>query len=936
MDIHTIIESQVYEALQSSKAGLDENEARRRLEKYGPNQISELPKTPLLFRFLANFYHFFAILLWIGGALSFVARIPELGWAIIAVIFINAIFSFWQEYKAEKATEALKRLLPSYAKVLRGGEYKQVLAQELVPGDLMILEEGDSISADARLIQEFEMKTNNSTLTGESAPRRKTAEPVLEEGLSFVEIPNLVFTGTSVASGSGRAVIFATGMDTQFGKIAYLTQTVQEDPSPLQREMAKVTKLVAVLAIGMGVLFFFLGTRFAKLGVLESFIFAIGIIVANVPEGLLPTVTLSLAMGVQRMAKRNALIKKLSSVETLGSTTVICTDKTGTLTQNEMTVREIWADGQRIVVSGVGYKPEGKFYLEKRELQREKMRQMLEILFQAASFCNSARLVAPSASEEAWRVLGDPTEAALLVAAEKGGFDLREHLAKSPRLYLLPFDSFRKRMSSVHEEAGGQRVAYVKGAPLEILNLCEDIRIGGKTTELTDDLRGKIKGQNDVFARSGLRVLGLSYRRLPPDLDPKEYAPENVERGMTFLGLMAMMDPPRPEVEEAVKRCGTAGVRIVMITGDYGLTAESVARRIGIVKGSAARIVTGADLDQMGDDKLSEELSHQETIFARVSPEHKMRIVSVLKGQGETVAVTGDGVNDAPALKRADIGVAMGIAGTDVAKEAAEMVLTDDNFASIVNAIEEGRAVFDNIRRFVTYIFASNIPEIVPFILMVLFQVPLPLTILQILAIDLGTDMVPALALGTELPEPGVMERPPRPRGERLLNKKLLVRAYFFLGPIEATLGLLGFLFMYVSSGVALSRVIEIGRRGPAFYRNNLLYKKATTMSLAGVVTSQVGNGLTCRTERESIFSIGLFSNRLLLWGILTELVLINILVYVPVMRNIFGNEPLAFADWLLLITFAPVILLADELRKFLVRRFWPKGAEKESSRKLS
>lgn len=813
--------------------------------------------------------------------------------------------------------------------MLRSGEYKQVLAHELVPGDLMILEEGDSISADARLVQEFEMKTNNSTLTGESSPRRKTAEPVLEKELSFVEIPNLVFAGTSVASGSGRAVVFATAMDTQFGKIAYLTQTVKEEPSPLQREMAKVTKLVAALAIGMGVVFFFLGTRFAKLTVLESFIFAIGIIVANVPEGLLPTVTLSLAMGVQRMSKRNALIKKLSSVETLGSTTVICTDKTGTLTQNEMTVREIWADDQNIVVSGVGYKTEGKFYLHKQELSQEEVRDALELLFRGAAFCNTARLVAPSGAGETWRILGDPTEGALLVAAEKGAFDLKENLKKYPRVHLLPFDSFRKRMSSIYQELNGQRVAYVKGAPLEILNLCEDIRIAGKTPELTGELRERIKRQNDAFARGGLRVLGLSYRTLPPDLEPKEYTPDNVERGMTFLGLMAMMDPPRPEVEEAVRRCGTAGVRIVMITGDYGLTAESVARRIGIVKGGGARIVTGADLDQMDDGRLLEELNHQETIFSRVSPEHKMRIVSVLKDQGEIVAVTGDGVNDAPALKRADIGVAMGIAGTDVAKEAAEMVLTDDNFASIVNAIEEGRAVFDNIRRFVTYIFASNIPEIVPFILMVLLKIPLPLTILQILAIDLGTDMVPALALGTELPEPGVMERLPRKRGERLLNRRLLVRAYFFLGPIEAILGLLGFVFMYVSNGVALSGVVKIGRRGPAFYRNNLLYKKATTMSLAGVVTSQVGNGLACRTERESVFSIGLFSNRLLLWGILTELVLINILVYVPAMREIFGNGPLALGDWLLLITFGPVVLFADELRKFLVRRFWPKKSGK-------
>lgn len=918
-EIRALSEEQIYEKLNTSPRGLIEEEVKKRLEKYGPNQIRELKKAPLIYKFLANFYHLFAILLWVGGILAFIGEMPELGWAIFAVILINAIFSFWQEFKAEKATEALKKLLPSYARVIRNGEHRQILAAELVPGDLILLEEGDNISADARLIQEFEMKTNNATLTGESHPVNKTAEPIFEEGLTLVEAPNLVFAGTNVASGSGRGIIFATGMETQFGKIASLTQTIKEEQSPLQKEMAKVTKLVATLAIGMGILFFFLGTGIAKLTIIEGFLFAVGIIVANVPEGLLPTVTLALAMGVQRMADRHALVKKLSSVETLGCTTVICTDKTGTLTQNEMTVREIWANGQTINVSGAGYEPRGEFSIDGAVLSPDEIKNNLKRLFSAASFCNNAKLLAPSEKQNSWSILGDPTEGALLVAGQKGEFDLEKAIEENPRIYQLPFDSVRKRMSSIHLNQNGQKIAYIKGAPKETLDLCKHIYINGRIEEVTEEHRNQILAQNDVFARGALRVLAMACRELPTDLN--KYTIENTETDLVFVGLMAMMDPPRTEVEKAVNLCAQAGIKIFMITGDYGLTAESIARRIGMVKSENCRIITGAELDQIPDEQLVKELTEQEIIFARVSPEHKMRVVSVLKDRGEIVAVTGDGVNDAPALKRADIGVAMGIAGTDVAKEAADIILTDDNFASIVNAIEEGRAVYDNIRRFVTYIFASNIPEIIPFILMVLFKIPLPLTIMQILAVDLGTDMIPALGLGVERPEPGVMDRPPRKQTTRLLNSSLMLRAYFFLGPIETVACMAGFFFMYFRSGWTFSRILASGSLGLAAYQKSSVYVKATTMSLAGIVVTQIGNGFACRTERESVFKIGFFSNRLYLWGILFEIALINILVYTPFFQRIFQLGPLSITDWAFLFIFAPVIFFADELRKFILRR---------------
>ena len=893
--------------LETSEKGLTEAEVLARLDRFGPNELSEVGRTPLIFKFLENFYHFFAILLWVGGILAFVGRMPQLGWAIFAVIFINASFSFWQEYRAEKATEALKRLMPHKAKVVRDGETKQVDAAEIVPGDILVLDEGDNIPADGRLIQEFEMRTNNAVLTGESEPVRKTAGLVKTENLTITELPNAVFSGTSVAYGGGKAVVYATGMNTQFGKIAQLTQSVKEEPSPLQKEMVKVTQLVAMLAIGLGVLFFVLGYFVAGLSLIEGFVFAVGIIVANVPEGLLPTVSLSLAMGVQRMAQRNALVKKLSSVETLGSATVICTDKTGTLTQNEMTVREIWVNGQHLHVSGTGYEPKGTFLHKDKHLSDDELKS-IELLMRSASFCNNARLLPPTEENESWTLLGDPTEGALLVASLKAGFDYKEELMGAKRIYELPFDSVRKRMSTIHMHKFG-RIGYVKGAPKEVLDLCTKIATPEGAKPLDTKTRSMIVAQNDAFARSALRVLAMAYREI--DKEHKTYTPDNVESELVFVGLMAMMDPPREEVAEAVHQCKTAGIKIIMVTGDYGLTAESIAHRIGIIEKGEGRIITGADLNKITDDELKVELEKENILFARVSPEHKMRIADCLKEMEHVVAMTGDGVNDAPALKTADIGVAMGISGTDVAKEAADMILTDDNFASIVHAIEEGRAVYDNIRRFVTYIFTSNIPEIIPFILFVVFRIPLPLTVMQILAIDLGTDMLPALALGTEKPEPGVMERAPRSSKERLLNLKLMSRAYFFLGPIQTAACMFGFFFMYLSNG---------WRIGLPMAASGLLYAKATTMTHAGVVTTQIGNAFAQRTNRESIFTIGFFSNKFLLWGIVAEMIGIFILIYVQPFQSVFEHGPLALTDWLVLFAMAPVLLIADETRKAIVR----------------
>ncbi|MGE5174476.1 MAG: cation-translocating P-type ATPase, partial [Betaproteobacteria bacterium] len=624
--------------------------------------------------------------------------------------------------------------------------------------------------------------------------------------------------------------------------------------------------------------------------------------------GLLPTVSLSLAMAVQRMVKRNVLVKKLSSVETLGCTTVICTDKTGTLTTNEMTATRIWMNGKVTEISGAHYEPSGNFYYQGVSLSREEMRENgLYRLFDASILCNNSSLLPPQKAGDRWSILGDPTEAALLVMAAKGGIDIAARTSAFPRIGHLPFESVRKRMTGINL-VEGKPAAHVKGTPAETLDLCTHILLNNRSEPLTDELRRNILLENDALAKDGLRVLGIAERPLEFG---EGFTIDNTEKDLIFLGLVGMMDPPRPEVPKAMELCRRAGIKAIMITGDYGLTALAIARKIGLVRTENPLVVTGHDLNDIDEEGLSRILK-EEVIFARVSPEHKMRIVSILKQSGAVVAVTGDGVNDAPALKKADIGVAMGMRGSDVAKEAAAMILTDDNFASIVSAIEEGRAVYSNIKKFVAYIFASNVPEIVPFIAFVLFRMPLPLTVMQILAVDLGTDLVPALGLGTEPPEPGTMDQPPRPRNKRLLDLPLLFRAYCFLGPIEAVASMAGFFFIYWQSG---------WRPGMTMADSGILYVTATTMSLSGIVASQIGNVFACRTERESVFSAGLFANKLVLWGIATELAIITFLVYAPPLQKIFGLAPLTIKEWAFLLIFPPVLLLMEEGRKWIVRR---------------
>ncbi|MGA7932124.1 MAG: cation-transporting P-type ATPase [Kovacikia sp.] len=921
----------------TSPQGLTEAEAESRLKHYGYNELPEPKRRSLLLRFTDQLTHFMALLLWVAGILAFISGTPELGWAIWAVIWINAAFSFWQEYQAEQALAALKRVLPVQVKVYRGDGLRTILARELVPGDVIQLEEGDRISADARLVSSQSFYVDVSVLTGESIPVARSPEAVVN-GNSKVrasEAANLVFAGSTVATGRGTAVVYATGSQTEFGQVAHLTTTVKREASTLEVEITRIVHIITLIALGMGTLVFLLTNLLVGMGVKESFVFAIGIIVAFVPEGLLPTVSLALAIGVQRMAKRNALVRRLSAVETLSAITVICTDKTGTLTKNEMTVRKLWIPATEIEVTGEGYDPTGEV-----RLPDEEQAPQVRILLAGAALCCNARLNHPVSSAQ-WQAIGDPTEAALLVASLKAGLNLEALQHQSPRLREVPFDSHRRRMTVVLDSssvlshlsgANDQRAPFIsnsshlvftKGAPLDVVQHSRSLLQAELVSELTDAKRAEIIAANDQLASRGYRVLGVAMRQGGNEL--LEQPADALEQNLTFIGLTAMMDPPRPEVAEAIAQCHQAGIQVTMITGDYGLTAEAIAYRIGLVT-DKARVITGEQLGHLSNAQLRQILHRWQSglVFARVLPEQKLRLVQAYKDLGHIVAVTGDGVNDAPALRAANIGIAMGISGTDVAREAADIVLVDDNFATIVGAIEQGRAVYQNIRKFMTYILSSNMAEFLPFLAMVFLKIPPALVILQILAIDLGTDMVPALALGAEQPEAGTMQQPPRNKTKPLLDRSLMLRAYCFLGLIEGLVGMTGFFLVWWANGYSITALQAIS---PTILSHSAsattlaIYHQATTVTLAAIVACQDGNVFTCRSERLSILRLGFFSNRLIWIGIAVEWILILLIIYLSPLQTIFATASLAPVQWLALLICPPLVLVADEFRKQVIRK---------------
>lgn len=896
--------TELFHEFASSPTGLTAQVAADRLQKNGLNTIQKIKRQPEWQNFLKNFISLMACLLWVSGLIAIFSGTTELGIAIWCVNVINGLFSYYQQHAAQKATDSMLKMLPNYTQVIRDGKQQQIDASQIVVGDVFLLSAGDSIPADARLLETNSLQIDESALTGESVPATKDA---VYQGSDSdqLSVNNLVYAGTSAVNGSAKAIVFATGMQTEFGKIAQLTHQQKKTISPLQLELNRLTKQLSIIALSIGAAFFVASIFFVHYPPAQAFIFALGMIVAFIPEGLLPTVTLSLAQGVRRMAQKHALVKELNSIETLGEATVICSDKTGTLTQNQMTINHLWTPEHDYQLTGEGYEVNGQIMLDQQsaDLTDPDLQQMLKIM----ALDNDAKL--QTSFDQQGQTLGTPTERALLIAALKSKLNLQQLAEKLPKLQTFPFDSIRKRMSTVHQLGSQWQLVLVKGALSETLPLCQ-IQLNGQVKSLTTELRQQILAANAQYATQGLRSLCLAYKKISSSQQQLDLT--EAESNLIFVGLAVMMDPPRPEVYQAVQKCHQAKIKIIMVTGDSPLTAKAVAVKIGIT-GPNPRVVTGEQLEKMSATQLKEVLKG-DVIFARVAPEHKYRIVSSLQQCGHVVASTGDGVNDAPALKKADIGVAMGKLGTDVAKDAADMILTDDNFASIVAAIEEGRAVYSNIQKFLLYILNSNVPEAFPSALF-LFSgglIPLPLTVMQILTVDLGTDMLPALGLGAERAEPDVMQKPPRSRQSHLLKKSLIWRAFGWYGLLASLISTFAYFYTnYVS-----------GWPNKALAANGSVYLEATTMTLAAIVFCQIAAVLNCRTENMSVFKIGLFSNHQIWIGIIFEILLLNILIYLPFLQGIFNTTAIGLKEWLFLVAIPIPIFLLEELRK-LINRHW-------------
>lgn len=893
--IHHLSIEQVLNSLHTTRDGLTADEAKRRLGEFGPNAIHKIESKSLLLRFLAGFTHFFALILWFGAGIAFFAEwsapgggMGLLGYAILGVIVINGLFSFWQEFRAEQAINALQKLIPHEANVFRHGKLQRLPAEELVPGDIISLQDGDDVPADCRVLESIRLRVNNATMTGESMPVGKDNKASRED--EALHSKNVLLTGTAIFSGEAQAVVFSTGMNTEFGKIARLAQTTEEELSPLQKEIVRLSRIIALIAVSVGVFFFFLG-RAVGITFWENVIFALGIIVALVPEGLLPEVTLALATCAQRMAKRNALIRHLPSVETLGCTTVICTDKTGTLTQNKMQVKELFLGGEAIKLAQGEGLPQSN-------------QNLIDFFCEIAYNCHNLKEIEADGKTH---LAGDPMEIAMVECAKQ----LNSAIAAMKRLDEIPFDTERKRVSVLVETENTPTV-LTKGALEAVLPLCRTIDTAGSidntgTFTLTEENRKALIAAEESMTKRGLRVLALAYRPVSSDYDPN-----NLETNMTMLGLLGLEDPPRPEVPEAMRKCKEAGIKVIMVTGDHPNTAQAIANEIGLIESANPVIITGTQLKKMTAAELQLVLDAPEIIFARTDPAQKRRIVESLKKKGQIVAVTGDGANDAPALKAADIGISMGISGTDVAREAADMILADDNFASIVNAIEEGRAVFANIRKFLTYVLSSNIAELIPCLAFVLFRIPLPLTTIQILSVDLGTDIVPALALGIEKPDPSIMSMPPRTKQEGLFDLSLLLRAYLYLG-VMVSIGSMAAYFFVLSHGGW-----HFGQQLPP---SSTLYKTATAACLSGIMCMQIVNSSMCRSETLSIFSLGALSNRFLIFGIFCQILLMLFIVYTPWGNLFFHTAPLDLSVWLYMVPFMVAMCLMEEARKWIVRR---------------
>ena len=914
--------------------GLSSAEVRARLAQYGPNQLKETPG-PTIWQLLFEQFKDFLVLLLLGSATVSVLLGEYVdAIAIMAIVIINAILGVMQDWRAEQSLRALKRMAAPTATVVRDGRQENIPAEGLVPGDLVVLSAGNHVPADLRLVESVNLRIQEAALTGESTPVEKNAMAVLGSDVPIGDRQNSTFMGTLVTYGRGKGIVSSTGMHTQFGLIAQMLSAVSSEETPLQKRLEQLGKVLGSGALAICGVIFLVGvvrdTRFSLIlppgsgsalsgpqwalamfnslvgylnlyqkQLLELFMTAVSLAIAAVPEGLPAVVTICLALGMQRMVRRHALLRRLPAVETLGTATAICSDKTGTLTQNEMTVTQVWAAGRLYHVGGQGYSPYGEFRQGEQAIEPESFRP-LRLMLKAALLCNDAHLerVEPANGtlRETWRMVGDPTEGALVVLAGKAGLWRDAVEQAEPRVAEVPFDSETKRMTTIHALQGGETPfrAYVKGAPDLLLALCSHYQGVDGMLPLTDAARAQIMQANDDLASQALRVLAIAYR--PLESAQTEGLNWADARNLVFLGLTGMIDPPRPEVRAAVDICRQAGIKPVMITGDHQDPAVAIGKELNFF-GADSLTLTGAELDKLSDAQF-DALVQRVDVYARVSPQHKVRIVEALKKAGHIVAMTGDGVNDAPALKRADIGIAMGITGTDVAKETADMILTDDNFASIVSAVEEGRIIYSNIRKFVYYLLSCNVGEILIIFLAMLAGLPLPLRPIHLLWLNLVTDGLPALALGLETGEPGIMQRPPRPAREPIINREMALSTIVQAIAITATtLG--GFLL------------------GLRLYPDSLT--AAQTIAFVTLISAELFRASTSRSERYPLLRLGLFSNKYMVWATLSSFVLMLGVVYLPLFEPIFYTHNLPLRDWLYILPLTLIPSIAAEVGKWIV-----------------
>lgn len=873
---HSIEALQVLRSLDSSERGLTEEEAQRRLEQYGFNELRKERGITAFEIFVNQFKSFLVIILIVASGISFL--LGEITDAVIiaAILILNAVLGFVQEYRAEKAIEALKRLAAPRATVVRDGQEAIAPARDVVPGDILLFESGDRIAADARLLEAMNLNIEEALLTGESVPSAKFVEP-LPEDTALADRENMAYSGTVATYGRGVGVVVATGMETEFGKIAERIQEVREEPTPLQLRLRALGITLAVLVLAISAVLFALAI-FRGEPILESFILAVALAVSAVPEGLPAVVTVALALGVRTMSNRNAIVRRLASVETLGSTTVICSDKTGTLTKDEMTVTRVFVNGECCLdISGTGYEPNGKFFRNGNTVDPEKQSGLWPLL-RIGCLCNHASL----GNAEGWSVVGDPTEGALLTLAGKAGIWREDLLEANPLIAEIPFDSTRKRMTTIHE-ADGRRMAYVKGAPEIMLELSRFVHENGQIRELNEEDREWFQQTVEDMASDALRVLALGYREIPPGT---EFSSDEVEQDLILVGVVGMIDPPKPGVKEAIATTKRAGIRPVMITGDHDLTAKAIAEEIGMLD-KGGRVVTGVELDRMSQQVLDAEVENI-AVFARTSPEHKVRILEALQKKGHVVAMTGDGVNDAPAIKGADIGISMGIKGTDVTREASDMILADDNFATIVNAVEEGRGIYDNIRKFIRLLLSTNLDEILLVASAILLRLPVPMLPIQVLWLNVVSDGLPALALSFDPYEKDIMERKPRSPKEGIFHGMLLF--VLAAGLVAFLANLLLIVYWKNTSFISLERL------------RTIIFTSTVVFELLFV--------FNCRSEKRSVFRSNPFENRQLVFAVVLSLLLQVAVLYLPFLQPLFKTVPLNGSDWLIVVAIATTGLL--------------------------